>query len=87
VRNALSEQLAELELRIEPALDEAPRALARLVDGLVGEAGSSAAVIRAEAEQLRAAARGVDSALVAVVARHAPVAGNLRLVLALLQLA
>lgn len=87
MREAFAGQLAELEERIDRELASAVRTLADIA-GAVGNPTDVVSQAIAEAgEQLRSASRRIDGELVIITARQAPVASDLRLVLALLQLA
>jgi phosphate transport system protein len=87
MREAFADQLAELETRIENELDDAPVALAAIARAFAGDSDQQAALTAEHARQLRDISRSIDTDLVVVTARQAPVAGDLRLVLALIQLA
>ena len=86
MRAAFAMQSAMLEQRIEFELTKAVLALDQLARA-IGDGGyeSSEAVSR-EGERLKRAVRKLDSDLVVTIARQAPVASDLRLVLALLAL-
>jgi phosphate transport system protein len=87
MREAFADQLAELEKRIENELDHAPVTLATIGSALAGDSDQHVALIAERAGELRDVSRSIDTDLVVVTARQAPVASDLRLVLALIQLA
>jgi phosphate transport system protein len=87
MREAFADQLAELETRIENELDHTAVTLAAIGKALAGDSDQQAALTAEDARQLRDISRSIDTDLVVVTARQAPVAGDLRLVLALIQLA
>src|ERR1700744_5995544 len=81
MRTAFVAQLAEAEHELERALREVPPALA-----LAAAAERPVAdLLVAEALRLRTRCRSADATLVTIAACQAPVAGDLRLLLALLQ--
>jgi phosphate transport system protein len=87
VREALANQLAEFEDRLEHDLERAAVALPEITDAIHVPSPDKVQKITDEAARLRQAARSVDSEQVMVAARQAPVAGDLRLVLALIDVA
>src|SRR5580698_9669256 len=87
MREAFAGQLADLETRIESALDDARATLVAIGKALGGHSDQQVALIAQRARELRDVSRSIDTDLVVVTARQAPVAGDLRLVLALIQLA
>jgi phosphate transport system protein len=87
MREAFAEQLAELETRIENELDHTSVTLATVGSALAGDSDQQVALIAERARELRDISHSIDSDLVIVTARQAPVASDLRLVLALIQLA
>jgi phosphate transport system protein len=87
VRQAFAEELVAVEHHLQTALRQAPDTLSLVADNLGGGYGDHAKLTAEAAAQLREAAKAIDGELVVIAARQAPVAGDLRLVLALLQLA
>src|SRR5947209_12513281 len=87
MREGFARQLAGIEQRINRELEGAARALVSIADAFSDPAADKADVIAEHGCRLRQASHGVDTELVAITARQAPVAGDLRLVLALIQLA
>jgi phosphate uptake regulator len=87
VREALANQLAQLEDRLEDDLERAAVALPEIADAIHVPSPDKVQKISDEAARLRQAGRSVDSELVIVSARQTPVAGDLRLVLALIEVA
>jgi phosphate transport system protein len=86
VRRAFAEELAAVEHRLQIALSHAPGTLSLVAEQLDGN-GDHAELIADASVRLREAGKWIDGELVVIAARQAPVAGDLRLVLALLQLA
>jgi phosphate transport system protein len=80
-------QLAELEHLIEDGLDRAAVVLPEIADAIRAPSHDGVQNIASEAGRLRRAGRTVDSEVVLVTARQRPVAGDLRLVLALIEVA
>ena len=87
MREGFARQLAGIEQRINRELEGAARALVSIADAFSDPGADKADVIAEHGHRLRQASHGVDTELVAITARQAPVAGDLRLVLALIQLA
>jgi phosphate transport system protein len=87
LRGALANQLAELEDRLEDDLERAAVALPEIADAIHVPGPDKVQKISDDAARLRQAGRSVDSELVIVSARQTPVAGDLRLVLALIEVA
>lgn len=87
MREAFAHQLAGLETRLEDALRQAADVLTQIGQALTTPGAQSPASIRARADDLRAASRSTETELVVLAARQTPVAGDLRLVLALIQVA
>jgi phosphate transport system protein len=87
MREAFAARLAELERRIEDELERAAVLLADIADAIQAPSADKVQEIIDEATRLRQAGRGVDAELVIVTARQAPVASDLRLVLALIEVA
>jgi len=86
MREAFANQLAELETRLEQALQQAAGTLAKIGEALGDPSDEAALAIARDAHKLRGISRVTDSDLIVITARQAPVAGDLRLVLALVQL-
>jgi phosphate transport system protein len=87
MRQAFADELAVIEQRIQTALSQAPDTLTLVARQLSDRGDDHADRIAREAAQLRETSKTIDTELVVTAARQAPVAGDLRLVLALLQLA
>ena len=87
MRDAFAKQLAELEHRLEDGLERAAVTLAEVADAIHVPTRDRIGKIADEAAQLRRTGRSVDSELVIVTARQTPVASDLRLVLALIEVA
>jgi phosphate transport system protein len=87
VREGFAEDLAEIERRLEQALDQAPRTFSAIARGVDADSRGCAREITRDAGRLRDRSRAIDADLLVIAARQAPVASDLRLVLALLQLA
>jgi phosphate transport system protein len=86
MRTAFVAQLAEVEQQLEQALREVPPALAMAAAANPPAADPLAELLAAEALRLRTRCRSADATLVTIAACQAPVASDLRLLLALLQL-
>jgi phosphate transport system protein len=86
VRQAFAEELVAVEQRLQAALGQAPETLFLVAEQLRRD-GDHAELISDAAVELRDAGKSIDGELVVIAARQAPVAGDLRLVLALMQLA
>jgi phosphate transport system protein len=87
MREAFAGQLAELEHRIDAELKLAIATLQTVAHAVTDPASQWPSAVAENGRRLRQHSHGVDADLVTIVARQAPVAGDLRLVLALLQLA
>jgi phosphate transport system protein len=87
VREAFANELAELEHRLEDGLERAAVSLPEIADAIRLPHPAKVQRISDEANGLRHAAQSVDSELVIVTARQTPVASDLRLVLALIEVA
>jgi phosphate transport system protein len=87
VREAFTKQLAQLEDRLEDRLERAAVALPEVADAIHVPRPDKVQKITDEAARLRQAGRSVDSELLIVIARQTPVASDLRLVLALIEVA
>lgn len=87
MRQAFAHELADLENRLQHAFDDASDTLGAIGDTLAKPSDRDPRSIREAAERLRAASRGIDAELVILIGRQAPVAGDLRLVLGLVQVA
>ena len=87
MREAFARQLARVEQRIHDELVRAAVTLAIIADAITDPTAEKAQAIAEHGRRLRQASHSLDSQLVAITARQAPVATDLRLVLALIQLA
>jgi len=87
VRQVFADELTAVEQRLQAALDRVPETLTLVAEQLDGRRNDHADWVAGDAEQLRQIAKTIDPELVLICARQAPVAGDLRLVLALLELA
>lgn len=87
MRHAFHQELADLETQLEQAMYHTSEALSEFGRALAASSDQAAARIRARAEELRAISRRIDAELIGLAARQTPVAGDLRLVLALVQVA
>jgi phosphate transport system protein len=87
VREVFATQLVELEHRLEGGLERAAVTLPQIAEAIQVPSPDKIQNIADEAGRLRRAGRTVDSELVIVTARQAPVASDLRLVLALIEVA
>jgi phosphate transport system protein len=87
MRELFGDQLAELEKRAASELRQAVLTLDEIAAAVSDPTCERCDAVARDGRRLRDACRGVDAELVIVAARQAPVAGDLRLVLALLQLA
>jgi phosphate uptake regulator len=85
MRQAFADELAVAEQRVQVALGHVPTTLTLVAEQLDSRDGHPERVAE-DADQLREASKTIDAELVVIAARQAPVAGDLRLVLALLQL-
>ena len=86
VRTAFAAQLTGIEEQLEHTLREVRPALATIVAAEDPPGDHVAQLLAADALRLRMRCRTIDSTLMAVAACQAPVASDLRLVLALLEL-
>lgn len=87
MREAFAHELADLETRLKEGFDGASRTLGAVGGAFANLSERDPVVILEGADQLRAISRGVDAELVVLTGRQAPVAGDLRLVLGLVQVA
>jgi phosphate uptake regulator len=87
MRAVFADELLEIEQRLRFEFDAIGSELRSIADTILDSVSHDAPRLIAAARSLRAARRLVDERLVAVTARQAPVAGDLRLVLSLIQLA
>jgi phosphate transport system protein len=87
VREAFANQLAELEHVLMEGLERAAVILSEIAHAIHAASPDEVQRITDESSRLRRAARNVDSELVIVTARQTPVASDLRLVLALIEVA
>jgi phosphate transport system protein len=87
MREVLIDELQEIEQRLRDEFETIGSVLEAVADTILNLASQDAPRLIAAARHLRAMRRQVDQRLVAVTARRAPVAGDLRLVLSLIQLA
>ena len=87
MRRAFAEQLAVLEREIVDALGDAANTLATVAAAARDPSEHRVAAIADEARKLRARASSVYADLVTVTARQTPVASDLRLILAMIELA
>lgn len=78
---------AELERRIEEELERGSVIVADIADAIQTPSADKAQQIAEQATRLRHAGRTIDTELVIVTARQTPVASDLRLVLALIEVA
>jgi phosphate transport system protein len=87
MREAFATELAEIERRLIEEFSEAVRALSDVSAVVMDPGVERLQAIAQRAQAMRVASRSADADLVVVTARQAPVAGDLRLVLSLIQLA
>jgi phosphate transport system protein len=87
MREAFAKQLAGLEQRIDGELGRAVVTLAIIADAITDPTTENAEAIAEHGRRLTQASHSLDAELVTVTARQTPVASDLRLVLALIQLA
>jgi phosphate transport system protein len=87
MREAFAEDLLEIEQQLADGFEEVGRTLGAVAETILDPASQDATRLVAAANILRATSREVDARLVAVAALQAPVAGDLRLVLSLIQVA
>ena len=87
MRERFADHLADIEHRIEAALQDAVGTLSLVAEAVRAPSGEAIEAITAAAVRLRSSSRSGDAALVIVSAREAPVAEDLRMVMTLIQLA
>jgi phosphate transport system protein len=87
VRARFAEELAEIERSLEHELMGVGHVLELIATAIADPSDRGGREIAESAQRLRAVGRRVDAQLIEVAARQAPVAGDLRLVLALIELA
>jgi phosphate transport system protein len=87
MREAFATELAEIERRLIEELAGAVGALSDVSAVVMDPGVERLQAIAQRAQAMRVASRSADADLVVVAARQAPVAGDLRLVLSLIQLA
>jgi|ERR1700733_6459168 len=87
LREAFANQLADLEHRLEDGLERAAVTLPEIADAINAPTPDKVQTIADEGTRLRRSGRSVDSELVIVTARQTPVASDLRLVLAMIEVA
>ncbi|MFZ0378899.1 MAG: phosphate uptake regulator PhoU [Solirubrobacteraceae bacterium] len=87
MREAFANQLAALEDHLEDGLERAAVVLPDIADAVQVRSSDKIQKIADEGTRLRRAGQRVDSDLVIVTARQTPVASDLRLVLALIEVA
>jgi phosphate transport system protein len=86
VRRAFAEQLADLESQILACLTAAANTLTTIAAAVGDASARRTAAIAADAASLRATANTIHAELVVVAARQTPVASDLRLVMAMIEL-
>jgi phosphate transport system protein len=87
MREAFARQLAGVEQRVHDELGRAAVTLAIIADATTDPTAEKAQTIAEHGQRLRQAGQSLDAQLVTITARQTPVATDLRLVLALIQLA
>jgi phosphate transport system protein len=87
MRRAFTEQLAELEDRILTLLRDAANTMATVAGAVESASDERVSALARDADRLREGARRVHVELVALVGTQTPVAGDLRVVVALIELA
>jgi phosphate transport system protein len=87
VRARFADELAEIERGLERELVGVGDVLELIAKAIVDPSRRGGREIAESAQRLRAVGRRADAQLIEVIARQAPVASDLRLVLALIQLA
>jgi phosphate transport system protein len=87
VRARFADELAEIERGLERELLGVGPVLELIAAAIADRSDPGGREIAEAAQRLRAVARAVEAQLIELCARQAPVAGDLRLVLALMQLA
>jgi phosphate transport system protein len=80
-------QLAELESRIDSELRDAASTLAEIADAVLDPTIDRCEAVARSGRRLKSVSRRIDADLVAITARQAPVAGDLRRVLAMIEVA
>lgn len=85
--SSLIDQLSALQERVEIGLGGAGSALELVGDAVVDPRSDDLVAIADASARLREVCRGVDRDMLLVMARHAPVAGDLRLTMAIMDLA
>jgi phosphate transport system protein len=86
MRPVFAEQLAELERRIVGHLNDAANTLATTAAAVVAPSPARIGSIADGGRSLRSGANGIHADLVVVAARQTPVAGDLRLVMVMIEL-
>ena len=87
MREAFTKQLAAVERQVHDDLVQAAITLETIAEAITDPTAETAQMIAEHSQRLRHASRCADAELVTITARQTPVASDLRLVLALLQLA
>jgi phosphate transport system protein len=87
MREVLTDELLKIEQRLRCEFEAIGTVLGSIADTILDPAAHDAPWLISAARNLRATSRQLDERLVAVIARQSPVAGDLRLVLSLIQLA
>ena len=87
MREGFAEELLGIEQRLTDQFREVGRTLGAVAETILDPASQDATRLVTAANILRATSRQVDARLVEVTARQAPVDGDLRLVLSLIQVA
>jgi phosphate transport system protein len=87
MRARFADELVAIEQRLVRELDEVGHVLELIAERMLERADGDASHLGDVARHLRMVSRRVDEQLIAVTAHQAPVAGDLRLVLSLIQLA
>jgi phosphate transport system protein len=87
MREGFAEELSAIERELADGFEEIGETLAAIAETILDPASQDATRLVAAANILRATSREIDARLVAVTALQAPVGGDLRLVLSLIQVA
>lgn len=87
MREGFADELSEIERHLADGFEQVGRTLDAIAATILDAASQDATHLVAAANILRATSRQVDARLVGLMARQAPVAGDLRLVLSLIQVA
>ena len=87
MRQAFAAELAELERRMIDRLSAAANTLETIAGAVRDATAYRVATIAKDGRELRDYARGIHSGLVVIAARQTPVAADLRLVMALIEVA